>query len=238
MSITLGTNIASLRAKRQLAQTSSDLGNVFERLASGQRINGAGDDAAGLAIADSLSAKARIMDRGVRNLADGLSLLSIADAAIESLSSIVARLEELGTQGANGIYGTEQRKALDAEAQALSDEFFRISKTTEFNGQKLFTGENPIVSLQAGAGESAILQTSVGGAIGTGTFEDGIFRSGTGGRTENTTLGDLNADGFLDIITSDFDLDALNIYFGLGNGSFSALTSLSVFNSPEQVENW
>ena len=97
MSITLGSNIASLRGQRQLTRTSEELGTVFERLSSGQRINRAGDDAAGLAIADALRADSSILDQGIRNLADGQSLLTIADAAIESLNSITIRLEELAS---------------------------------------------------------------------------------------------------------------------------------------------
>ena len=120
MPITLGSNIASLRGQRQLAKTSAELGTVFQRLSSGQRINKASDDAAGLSIADSLNAKSRIFNQGVRNLNDGLSLLSIADSAIENLSGIVIRLEELAEQSANGVYTNKQRKALDDEAQALS----------------------------------------------------------------------------------------------------------------------
>ena len=225
MSITLGSNIASLRAQRQLSRTSSELGTVFERLSSGQRINNASDDAAGLAIADSLKADALILNQGVRNLNDGLSLLSIADAAIENLSGIVVRLEELAAQAANGIYGKEQRKAIDAEAQALSDEFFRISKTTEFNGQKLFTGENPNIALQAGVGNNAIIDASVGGAIGTGNFlSKNSF--GVGVAPLSVTTGDFNGDGNLDLITADASGDSARVLLGLGNGSFSTGTSI------------
>jgi flagellin len=103
MAITLGSNIASLRGQRQLAKTSAELVTAFERLSSGQRINEASDDGAGLAIADSLNAKSRILNQGVRNVNDGLSLLSIADSAIEILSDIVIRLEELAEQAANGV---------------------------------------------------------------------------------------------------------------------------------------
>ena len=104
MSVRLGSNIASLGAQRRLADTSSALSTTFERLSSGQRINRASDDAAGLAISDTLRAKSRIYTQGVRNLNDGISLLNIADSAIENLSSIVVRLEELAAQAANGSY--------------------------------------------------------------------------------------------------------------------------------------
>ena len=112
MALTLGTNIASLRSQRQLTRNSSELSTVFERLSSGQRINSASDDSAGLAIADSLRADVRIYNQGVRNLNDGISLLNIADASLDSLTTIVTRLEELASQAANGVYGTAQRAAL------------------------------------------------------------------------------------------------------------------------------
>ena len=198
MSITLGSNISSLRGQRQLAKTSAALSTTFQRLSSGSRINKAADDAAGLAIADSLNANSRVFNQGVRNLNDGLSLLNIADKAIENLASIVIRLEELAVQSANGVYSDQQRRALDGEAQALSDEYFRISKTTEFNGQRLFTGENPIVSLQAGIGTDAVLETGVGGAIGNGSF-----LAGTSYVTNSNAvqLVDLDNDGNLDLAT-------------------------------------
>lgn len=98
MAATLGANIASLRGQRQEGRTSAELGTVFERLSNGQRISRASDDAAGLAIADSLNAKSRVFCQGVSNRIDGISLLSIADSAIESLSGITARLVELAEQ--------------------------------------------------------------------------------------------------------------------------------------------
>jgi len=234
MAITLGSNIASLRAQRKLSETSSELSTVFERLSSGQRINRASDDAAGLAIADALKADSKIFRQGVRNLNDGLSLLNIADSAIEILSSIVIRLEELATQAANGVYGAQQRKALDAEAQALSDEFFRISKTTEFNGLNLFTGENPIISLQAGAGENAIINTSVGGAIGTGGFGTASTFS-VGAFPVSVTTGDFNGDGILDLVTADQGANTISVLLGDGTGGFGTASTFSVGAGPLSV---
>ena len=134
MKVTLGSNIASLRGQRQFDKTSAELGTVFERLASGQRINRASDDAAGLAIADALRSDTRVLRQGVRNLNDGLSLLNITDKALENLSGIVIRLQELSEQSANGVYSDMQRKAIDREAQALREEYQRIGATTRFNG--------------------------------------------------------------------------------------------------------
>ncbi len=224
MALTIGSNIASLLAQRQLGKTDNALSQVFERLSSGQRINSASDDAAGLAIAESLSADARIASQGIRNLNDGLSLLNIADAALENLSSITTRLQELATQAANGVYGKEQRAALDAEAQALSDEFFRITKTTEFNGQKLFTGELSNFSLQAGAGENAILNIDIGGAIGTGDFDALSDFQVNDIANFDTDFVDLNGDGFLDLVATGQQsggTSGISIHLGDGTGSFS-----------------
>jgi flagellin len=133
MPITIGSNINSLVAQRRLAESSVQLTATFERLASGQRINRASDDAAGLAISDSLKSQARVYTQGIKNLNDGLSLLNIADSVIEQLSGITTRLTELAAQAAKGSYSHVQRKALDAEAQALSDEYFRIKQSATFN---------------------------------------------------------------------------------------------------------
>jgi len=156
MSITLGSNIASLRGQRQLARTSSELATVFERLSSGQRINKASDDAAGLAIADALRADAKIFGVAVRNLNDGLSLLNVADAALESQSGILVRLKELAAQSANGVYTSKQREAVSGEYDSLVQEFGRIGETAEFNGLLPLREEakhkGTSISFQAGLG--------------------------------------------------------------------------------------
>ncbi len=102
MAITLGSNIASLQAQRQLFKTEQNLSTVFERLSSGQRINRASDDAAGLAISESLNTDRRVFNQGIRNLNDGLSVLNIADSTVAELSGIVIRIQELAEQAANG----------------------------------------------------------------------------------------------------------------------------------------
>ncbi len=94
-SITINSNQYSLNAQRRLGEATSSLSQSFNRLSSGLRINKAADDAAGLSISESLKADARIFNQGVRNLYDGLSLLSVADGALSELSNIAIRLNEL-----------------------------------------------------------------------------------------------------------------------------------------------
>lgn len=221
--VRIGSNIASFRAQRQLANNTSALSKTFEKLSSGLRINRASDDAAGLAIADSLRANSRVFTQGVRNLNDGISLLNIADSAIENLAGIMTRLEELAEPEANGIYGVQQRKALDAEAQALSKEFYRISKATTFNGRQLLGGEVDSLNLQGGVGTSAVISSGVGGDIGTGTFSQGN-PFGVGSGEEAIASGDFNGDGILDVVTADAFEDTVSVLLGTGGGNFAART--------------
>jgi flagellin-like hook-associated protein FlgL len=200
---------------------------VYERLSSGQRINRASDDAAGLAVSESLKADTRIFTQGIRNVNDGISLLSIADSALENLSTIVTRLQELAEQASNGVYGTKQREALDAEAQTLAKEFTRIQQSTTFNGISLLNGSLSNLQIQAGIGDSAILDLGVGGKIGTGTFENPINVTTAGNGDENKLL-DLNQDGIQDLITFIATSDIIEVKFGVGDGSFSNTTNYSI----------
>ncbi len=227
MPITLGSNIASLRGQRSLNKATNELRSVYERLSSGQRINRASDDAAGLAVSESLKADTRIFTQGIRNVNDGISLLSIADSALENLSTIVTRLQELAEQASNGVYGTKQREALDAEAQTLAKEFTRIQQSTTFNGISLLNGSLSNLQIQAGIGDSAILDLGVGGKIGTGTFENPINVTTAGNGDENKLL-DLNQDGIQDLITFIATSDIIEVKFGVGDGSFSNTTNYSI----------
>ncbi len=224
MPITLGINIQSLASQKRLADASEASGRIFERLSSGLRINRASDDAAGLAISESLRTDARVYSQGIRNFNDGISLLTMADAAIEQLIGITIRIAELAEQSANGTYGVEQRKASDAEAQALSKEFFRISKSTEFNGIGLFDGELSQLTVQGGYGSEGKISSSIGGALGTGEFRAMNSYSNFGGLM--ITNADFNGDGALDLATVNYDAipgfePPVSILLGKGNGEFT-----------------
>lgn len=233
MPASFGSNIASLKAQRQLGIVSTEVSSVFERLSSGQRINRASDDAAGLAVVSSLQNNRRVFTQGIRNYNDGISLLNIADGAVEQLSSITIRLKELAEQAANGTYGVNQRKALDAEGQALSKEYFRIARSTTFNGRGIFFAEFGELRLQGGYGASGGIQSGLGGAIGTGNFSAaGTYATETGsssGTSRATSLGDLNGDGNLDLVTAGYSDSAgggyATVRLGTGNGSFGSATS-------------
>ncbi len=128
MAITLGSNVSSLRAQRTLNTSTNSLTNVYQRLSSGSRINRAADDAAGLAIADSLKADQRIASVAIRNANDGISSVAIADAALGQIGNVLSRLAELAEQSANGTLSASQRSAIDQEFSALGSEITRISR--------------------------------------------------------------------------------------------------------------
>src|SRR5690606_39081547 len=103
------------------------------------------DDAAGLAIAESLKADQRIASVAIRNAGDGISVINIADGAIGEITNILSRLAELAEQSANGIYSQEQRSALALEFTALMSEVERIAFTTQFNGLNLLSGGGTVI---------------------------------------------------------------------------------------------
>ena len=159
MAITLGRNIAALSSERFLDRATSDLTKSFERLSSGMRINQASDDAAGLAIADSLRVDARVRNVALRNVNDAISMLSIVDSTLESQSRILTRLSELAESSANGTYSDVQRLALSREYRQLVAEFGRSGDSATFNNLK------PLLSGRAGNATSINFQAGVNGSV-------------------------------------------------------------------------
>ncbi len=166
MSINLRTNVASLQAQRNLAQTTKGLNSAYERLSSGLRINKARDDAAGLAIAEQLKSDARVASVAIRNANDAISVIAIADQAIGQITSVLSRLAELAEQSANGVFSNEQRSALQSEFSALASEIERIAVTTEFNGLQLLSGGGQVV-FQVGFDGSSLSQVTYSGVQAT-----------------------------------------------------------------------
>jgi flagellin len=162
MAINLRTNVPSLIAQRNLSQSTGQLSTAYERLSSGLRINKASDDAAGLAIAESLKADARVATVGIRNANDGISVINIGDQAIGQISNVLSRLAELAEQSANGVYANSQRSALQNEFNALTSEIERIALTTKFNGLNLLSGGTEVI-FQVGFDGSSLSQVSFKG---------------------------------------------------------------------------
>jgi flagellin len=166
MPLSIISNVASLRAQRQLTSASSELERTFQRLASGKRINTASDDAAGLAISASLRRDTRLATTAIRNANDGISLISITDGALGEIGSVLGRLAELAEQSANGTLSTRQRSAMQNEFQALGEEIERISSTTSFNGLNILSGGANII-LQVGFNSQSTSQLTITGVEST-----------------------------------------------------------------------
>lgn len=166
MSLSIASAIDSVRAQRQLGLTTNRLSLSFQRLSSGLRINSASDDPAGLALADNLRADARLASVAIRNANDGISITSIADAALGEVNTILNRMLELAQQSANGVFTQAQRSALSSEFIALGSEIDRISRATVFNTFNLLSNSSSI-TLQVGLTGSADSRITISGVLGT-----------------------------------------------------------------------
>ena len=150
MGLRINTNPASLNAQRNLKGTRTSLNQSLARLSSGERINRAGDDAAGLAISENLKAQIRGLNQAERNAEDGISLVQIAEGALSEVSKILIRLRELGVQAASDTIGTTERKFLNVEFSQLLEEVDRITNSTEFNNVPLLNGTGTVFDIQIG----------------------------------------------------------------------------------------
>ncbi len=150
MGLRINTNIASLNAQRNLSQTRGAMERTLEKLSSGQRINRAGDDAAGLAISENLKAQIRGLKQAGRNAEDGVSLVQVAEGGLGEVSNILIRLRELAVQAASDTIGGTERKFLNVEFDQLTSEIDRIANSTEFNRVPLLNGTGAIFDIQIG----------------------------------------------------------------------------------------
>lgn len=223
MAITINSNVAALLATRRLSSAGRTVSQSFERLSSGMRITRPADDAAGLAVAADLNTSSKVFARGILNGNDGLGVLSVAEGALRELSSMLTRMRELASQAANGTLSNAQRRSLDAEAQALRNEYNRILETTKFNGVSLFGSESRTTSIQLGYGSEASISIAIGKSLarssGTGEFK-GVQPIG-GGASMGVTVGDFNGDGHADASMVN-GTDSVSLALGAGDGTFSS----------------
>jgi flagellin len=161
MGLRIATNTTALNAQRQMSITRGALDKTLEKLASGSRINHAGDDAAGLAISENLRAQIRGIRQAKRNSQDGVSLIQVSEGGLNELSNILIRLRELSIQAASDTVGDTERQFTDREFQALKQEIDRIANVTNFNGTPLLNGKAGIFEIQVGTHNNPILDRVV-----------------------------------------------------------------------------
>ena len=150
MGLRINTNVASLVAQRSLGINKMNTDNNLRKLASGERITRAADDAAGLAISEKLKGHIRGIRQAKRNAEDGISLIQTAEGGLSEISALVIRLRELAVQAASDTVGNTERAFSDIEFQNLKEEIQRISKSSEFNGTKLLDGTGGLMEVQVG----------------------------------------------------------------------------------------
>ncbi|WP_339210966.1 flagellin [Aeribacillus sp. FSL K6-8210] len=154
-------NISALNTYRQLSFNNTQTAKNLEKLSSGYRINRAGDDAAGLAISEKMRGQIRGLEMAQKNAQDGISLIQTAEGALTETHAILQRLRELAVQASNDTNVEADRKAIKDEIDQLVEEIDRIAETTEFNTQKLLSGNFSSKYLQIGANKGQTITVSI-----------------------------------------------------------------------------
>jgi flagellin len=228
MALTVNTNMASVDAINQLSSSTRKLAGSFERVASGLRINKAADDAAGLGVAENLSAASQSARQSMRNTNDGISLLQTAEGATSEVSNILKRMRELAIQSSSDTLDNNERAYIEDEFTALVGEVERISQVTEFNGVALTNGSGSgTINVQVG------INNTVNDRIGI-TMADlraTVLGIDTGSLTLSTVTGARSA-----IAAFDTALDSVNSYRS-GFGSAQNRLEASLRNMEVYVEN-
>jgi flagellin len=203
MPLMVRTNIPSLEAQKNLSQSNSALQTSFNRLSSGFRINSAKDDAAGLAISESMMTQIRSYTVAERNANDAISMVQTAEGALGEVQNIMGRMRELAMQGSNGSLTDVDRGFLNTEYQALKAEISRIQGSAKFNGKQLLGASATTLTFQVGLDNTSSDQLSVTfGGFGLSAILDSA--SSVAGSTTSASLASLSTiDATMDIISTE-----------------------------------
>jgi flagellin len=225
---TVNSNSAAMFALNKMTITERDMTTAMERLSSGKRINHAGDDAAGAAIADRMTAQIKGLEQSVRNAADVISMAQVTEGALDESSSIIQRIRELAIQSASDVMNAEERSYLDAEVIQMMAELDRVTRDTTFNEIAVLDGSFADRRFQIGTHEREFATLSISSmrldAIGAfKATSDGTDTSGV-----NSNLA-LNAYAVAD--TSDANLvqsESFTIHGILGSSSVTTAAASTV----------
>ncbi|MDO5402263.1 MAG: flagellin [Eubacteriales bacterium] len=183
-------NLAAMNTNRQLGGVQNSLSKSTEKLSSGYRINRAGDDAAGLSISEKMRSQIRGINKASDNAQDGISLIQVAEGAMNETHSILQRMNELATQAANDTNTTTDRNAIKDEMDQLTSELDRIYSTTQFNSMNLLDGSFDKKSLQVGALSGQVINISISSmkasAIGIKSADVAVSTNAAAGKAMST----------------------------------------------------
>ena len=166
----INTNTASINAQFNLNKVNQEMEKAMEQLSSGKRINSAGDDAAGIAIAARMESQVRGLNQAMRNAADGQSLVDTAEGAMDEISNMLQRMRELALQASNDTNSDSDRESLNLEIDALMDEIDRVVSTTAFNGKNILDGSAELnfqIGSQAGQNMNVAINSMGTNALGS-----------------------------------------------------------------------
>lgn len=193
----INTNVAAMNTYSRLTAANTAKSNSLAKLSSGSRINKAGDDAAGLAISEKMKSQIGGLTQAKRNAQDGISLVQTAEGALNESHSILERMRDLAVQGGNGTLTKDDRASINKELNALHQELTRISQTTEFNTQKLFSQNKAkavTFTFQIGANSGQTLAVTVGAMDGESLLGSAVakFKLGDDGKNAGTMISNID----------------------------------------------
>lgn len=236
-------NIGAMMACRYMNINLALANKAMQRIASGRRINSAADDPAGLAISESMKAQIRGLEQASRNAQDGISMLQVADGALNETHSMLQRLKELATQAANGTLSSQDRKNIQVEIDQLTSGINRIATDTEFNTIRILdsstggAGVSSQFKLQIGANSGQVMDISIqdmksnslnisGTAGGIVTSKDGSVKA----KFSTTKCSDASSYA-LDVSTPENASAAIKIYDDAINQVSSSRASLGALQN-------
>ena len=182
----VNTNVSATTAQNALMKNERAMNTAMERLSTGSRINGAKDDAAGLAISSRMTSQIRGLDMGIRNANDAISMLQTADGAMIEVTNMLQRMRELAIQASNGTTTEDDRNYLNAEYANLISEMERIANNTQWNGRSILQGDanaagDSNVKFQVGANGGQTVAVDFGDISQSGSTEFAAFSAGATG---------------------------------------------------------
>jgi len=196
----INTNVAATITANALTKNERAMSQAMERLSTGQRINSAGDDAAGLAISSRMTTYIKGLDMAVRNANDAISMIQTADGALIEMTNMLQRMRELAVQASSGTYSATDRDALNVEFEALTAAVEDIADDTQWNGTNLLNGASAF-SFHVGANASQTISLTIGDfETEEGSATSGIFEALADGATSNNDGSGDDLDG-LDVDT-------------------------------------
>jgi len=198
--IVVNTNIASMNAQRSLMTSGAELKTAMERLSTGYKINSASDDAAGFAIAESMTAQVRGLSMAAKNASDALGMLKVVENATNDVTDMLQRIRELAVQAQSGTNSTGDIANLQQEAEALIDEIGRVSEDTKYNGKARLGADAATLDIQVGYNDGDVINVTTYNITPTGLGAS-ILDTSTADDTTDTVFHSLkNANGtYLDI---------------------------------------